>query len=149
DYKRELIESLAQMGYYDAALAAITYKYQDITNLARKAGASTQEFGRIAREELGEKLTLALGQSTGKAVSPKITLTPVLDIPKELPGLENYMKNMKAPFVNAFAEIEQEIGQILESGLENTVIGFASSIGEALVNGTSVIEAAGQSLLGG
>lgn len=149
DYKRELIESLAQMGYYDAALAAITYKYKDITELARKAGSSTEEFGRIAREEFGEKLSLALGQSTGTEVKPTIKLGIDLDIPSSLPGLEKRLGEMKAPFINFFSEIETEIGQIFEGGIERTVAGFASSIGTALVEGGSFIEAAGKTLLGG
>src|SRR5690606_23024132 len=63
DYARELTEALASMGYYDAALSSIGYKYRDLSKLAKQAGADAVTLGRIAREELGEKLSLALGQS--------------------------------------------------------------------------------------
>src|SRR5690606_20299895 len=59
DYTRELTESLAAMGYYDAALSSIGYKYRDLSKLAKQAGADAMTLGRIAREELGEKLALA------------------------------------------------------------------------------------------
>jgi hypothetical protein len=52
-------------------------------------------------------------------------------------------------FILRLTEFRNQISQVLEGGVENTIGDFAFSIGEALGNGTSVVKAAGAALLGG
>src|SRR5690606_37521509 len=119
--------------------------------IARKAGASTQEFGRIAREELGEKLTLALGQISGVRESelPRLTITPNIDlaIARLTENLKKQQDKIKTPVIDFFKELNEDISKTLRDGMVNGISDMMASLGEALATGANVLGSIGKSLL--
>lgn len=145
DYARELTEALASMGYYDASLAAIGYKYADLSKLAKEAGASAIELGRIAREELGEKLSLALGQYDLKDSIPAITLSGInIDKDAILAQMKADLESIKAPL----SEITQDVFSIdIGGALAELGASAMQGLGDALANGASIVNTIGNALL--
>lgn len=158
DYTRELTESLASMGYYDAALASIGYKYSDLSKLAKKAGADATTLGRIAREELGEKLSLALGQfDTSKfgknqnTVKSDIKINPIIsfDMKTLTDNLLKERDKLKTPLIDFASDLASDIEMYLNNAIPNSISTMLESMGEALVGGGNILKSAGASLLGG
>lgn len=145
DYARELTEALASMGYYDASLAAISYKYADLSKLAKEAGASATELGRIAREELGEKLSLALGQYDLKDSISPITLSGInIDKDAILAQMKADLESIKAPL----SEITQDVFSIdIGGALAELGASAMQGLGEALASGANVVDVIGNALL--
>lgn len=157
DFKRELTESLASLGYYDAALASIGYKYKDLSTLAKQAGAGAIELGRIAREESGEILTLALGQidgvkglKTDKSIMKDFNITPnfSFDIQKVTEDLHKMQDEMKKPIVDFSRGLAEDIEVYLNNAIPTAIGSLVESMAAALADGGNILEAGGASLLG-
>jgi uncharacterized protein YoxC len=157
DFKRELTESLASLGYYDAALASIGYKYKDLSKLAKQAGADAIELGRIAREESGEILTLALGQidgvkglKTDKSIMKDFNITPnfSFDIQKVTENLHKMQDEMKKPIVDFSRGLAEDIEVYLNNAIPTAIGSLVESMATALADGGNILEAGGASLLG-
>lgn len=152
EYKRELTETLASMGYYDSILGSINYKYQDLIKLAKNAGASTKVIERLGIDKLGETLNAALSQISGVKQSElsRVKITPTLsfDMDALTTTLKNEQGKLKAPLIDFAGQLTEDVNNIIEQGVENSFASLASSIGEAMANGDNVLKAAGASLLG-
>lgn len=148
DFKRDLTDALGSMGYYDSAIASITYKFKDLTKLAQQAGASAKDLGRIAREELGEKLSLALGQSANIDPTKNVSLSGIFTMDEGAISeqmnvaskiITDKVNSLKTDFSNFTLDIGAMLGEMTISAM--------SSLGEALASGTNVINAIGKSLV--
>lgn len=151
DYKRELTESLASMGYYDAVLGSINYKYQDLIKLAKQAGASTKVIERIGIDRLGETLNAALGQISGVKQSEllKVKITPTLDfdIATLTENLKKQQEKIKTPVIDFFSQLNSDITETLKGGIVNGISDMMASLGQALADGNNVLGAIGKSLV--
>lgn len=153
DFKRDLTDALGSMGYYDSAIASITYKFKDLTKLAQQAGASAKDLGRIAREELGEKLSLALGQSSNIDPTKNVSLSGVLNIDKDAITAqmkaysEIITKGVQTNIITPFDIAKEQIGQTLGDGLVGIVSNSFSALGDAIANGGDILGAVGKSII--
>lgn len=150
EYREELVDTLASWGIYESKMESLNTSFAGMATLAKRAGASLAEFQAISSRQWVENSLLQLDK-IGSALTNTSTIkfTPTIEVPSELPGLDNALNNIKVPFVNLFKEIEEQVGSILETGIQETVFNFAGSIGSALADGSSLIAAGGAALLGG
>jgi hypothetical protein len=161
DFKRELTESLASLGYYDAALASIGYKYKDLSKLALQAGADAQTFDRLTREQTGEKLALYLDNilnqkdltnrvKTEKSIIADFKIDPKItyDIPKLTENLKSLQSNIKAPLIDFGKSLGEQMNEAINSGLANGISSVMSALGDSIASGDNALQAAGSALLG-
>jgi len=157
DYRAELDNTLASWGIYDAQMKVITRSFNEIEKVAKNAGASFEQFQVIASREWAEK-TLVNFKKLGEGIkgykltglsNPEVTmpvsLNPKIEFKVDNAKLETFFNTGKT-----IAEtINEGISNTLNAGGLNDIIGsVASSLGAALVDGGSFIEAAGSGLLG-
>lgn len=150
DYKAELVDLFAEFGYYDSQIQSITNKFNGFRDMAAKAGASAKEFGRIAREELGEKLNTALNQFDLKETKPKIAFDLSLNIDEQ--AISNQMHSALEIVNDKYAEVRSSFESLtleLSNSIGQGVSDIASSIGNALATGENVFTAIGNSLIKG
>lgn len=148
DYKNELINLFSDWGYYNFQVEALTKKFEDYNKIAKKAGASTAQLATIAREQLGEKLALALNQFNLKEIKPKVVIDTEVKIDTDKIGEElsiaNAIVTEKAAVLKSTIEgIVVDLGAALS---EMTASAF-QALGSALVNGDSVLKSIGSALL--
>ncbi|MGJ1362894.1 hypothetical protein ACR79B_20720 [Sphingobacterium spiritivorum] len=80
--------------------------------------------------------------------SDGISIPLTLDVEGFNNNANQYISNIAVVGKKAAEALNQEFGKLLETGLENTIIGMSEALGEALVNGGSLIESMGKVLLG-
>lgn len=152
EYKRELTETLASMGYYDSILGSINYKYQDLIKLAKNAGASTKVIERLGIDKLGETLNAALGQISGVKQSElsRIKITPTLsfDMDALTKTLKNEQGKIKTPLIDFGKTLGDDMNEAIQSGVVNGLTSAMEALGNSLIDGSNGIEAVGAVLLG-
>jgi len=122
---------------------------------------STQYNDKILAEFSSTKLSLEAGkklvelsEELSKSIQ-KQNKVGITDVNVDTSGftptdiIPDFDDSKATQFILRLTEFRNQISQVLEGGVENTIGDFAFSIGEALGNGTSVVKAAGAALLGG
>lgn len=172
DYKRQLVESLASMGDYEAGLTAIGYKYADLIKLAKQAGAGANVLSFLGAEEGKEKNLLALEntltsikglvkdfdftggflntEAISKDLSRKsgITLSGIsIDTKAVGEQMRASLDELKTPIANYTDELTMAVNASINEAIAGGLTNLAGSIGDAIANGDNVLKAAGGSLL--
>lgn len=153
DYKRQLVESLASMGDYEAGLAAIGYKYADLIKLAKQAGAGANVLSFLGAEEGKEKNLLALDNTLNSIKSltrdfdakSGIKLSGIsIDKDAVLAQMKADLESIKAPL----ADITQDVFSIdIGGALAELGASAMQGLGEALASGANVVDVIGNALL--
>lgn len=148
NYRQELVELFANWGYYESQVTALTTKFKEYADIAKKAGASTVQMATIMREQLGERLELALNQFDLKAVKPKILIDTDINIDTDEIGqkmkvavdkTQKEVQKLKSSFDFLTIDLGSSLGEMASSAMEG--------LGQALANGVGVVDAIGKSLL--
>lgn len=149
DYRLELDKTLASLGLYEGRLAVVADEYKNITDVAKKAGASQLEFQTIASANWVDNAIIQLDRFGDAFKENKLTklTNDAITIPIKI---ESYVAfdEFNKQFANAKMKFE-ELSIDLSSGLANTVSGMMSSLGEALATGGDVLGTIGVSLIKG
>ena len=152
DYRSELDNTLASWGIYDSQVKVLTKSFNDLNDVAKKAGATQLEFQTIASKQWADQALLnfkkvgdgfkTVGlENVNTNISMPIRLNPVLangayekvtsDLGKQTTGLVDQVNN------------------ILSTGISNGLSGMFANIGEAMATGGNVMQAIGDSLVSG
>src|SRR5690606_1759707 len=143
-----LDQLLASWGIYEAQMSVINTSFREINTLAKNAGASLSEFQTIASREWAEKAGLQLDKLskslktvgiTGLS-NNAITIPVQAQVDADFSKLDERLQNLKAD-LRGFIELD------LANMLGSSVANMASSIGDALGQGGSIIDAIGQGIL--
>lgn len=148
NYRQELVELFADWGYYESQVTALSNKFKEYADIAKKAGASTVQMATIMREQLGERLELALNQFDLKTVKPKISIDTDIKIDTEAIGeqmkeasekAQEEVQKLKSSFDFLTIDLGAVLGDLASSAMEG--------LGQALANGVNLIDAIGKTLL--
>lgn len=71
------------------------------------------------------------------------------DISYSIPNIKNQVTNQQSEILKSQEEFNKDFAQLVNGGFANTVGNIGENVGEALMSGGSVIEAAGMALLKG
>lgn len=149
NFREELDDTLASWGIFESQSKVLSGRFDEITKVAKNAGASLLEFQTIASRQWAEQAALQfdrLGEGFKKAgvgnmALGAVTIPVVAQVDADFSQLNERLSivtsNLKA--------FEIEIGSALSSSISN----MATSIGAALTEGSSVIDSIGQGLLAG
>ncbi len=108
----------------------------------------SEKFGAIADSIKQRFGSITLDNLNLKYSDDDLLTLPGID-PKALDKVSNkFISDIAIVGKKAAEALNQEFGKLLETGLENTIIGMSEALGEALVNGGSLIESMGKVLLG-
>lgn len=143
DYRAEMVDLFASWGIYEYQVESLSNRFKGFADNARKAGASIKELATISARQLGEKLSLALGQYELQGSSLKVPVGLDVTLPDELPGLTEALNRINGVAKASFEGINIELGSMLADTLSSAL----SSVGDALNSGESIIKAVGRSLL--
>jgi len=157
NFRNELDDLMASWGSYEAKLKVLNREYTEISSIAKKAGASVGEMQTIASRKWVDRALLEFGRFTGGLNELPLTiktfdLTPKITVPDILPNFDEALKLVDAKskmFVDKFQLMTDDIKNILETGIENSVYNMFDSIGNAFATGGSIIGAIGDSLVAG
>lgn len=143
DYRKELDNTLASWGIYEAQVKVLNTTYQELDKTAKAAKATQEEFQTIMSRQWADKALLnfeKLGDSsfnpdnlttTTGSITVPIKLNPVLNNGQ----YEKVVSTLKADLI--------DIGGLLS----NSISDMMSNIGSALADGENVLGAIGKSIL--
>ena len=105
------------------------------------------ELQNALRDESAKKVVTLSTEIVESKKQPEFTDIPIAFTPTiEIPDID---ESSKARFLESLKLLGDNVGAILESGIENTLGDFAFAIGDALASGGNIIQAGGAALLGG
>lgn len=148
EYRKELVDTLASWGIYEAKMESLNTKFGDIAVLAKKAGASLSELQIIANRQWAETAILQferLGDTIGKSVgvtglSKGFTIPTIVKVDADFTQLNEKLSKLKSD-LKGFLEID------LQNVVGNTVSTMMSAVGDALANGGNVLDQIGAGII--
>ena len=156
DYRKELTNTLASWGVYEAKLKVLEDSYKGIEEIARKAGASQEQFQLIASKQWADKALLnfeKIGEGgfssdnlttiTGGFTMP-IKLNPVLNNGQ----YEKVISNIKLKAIELAKKFNEGFNEIINTTIADSIAEIAASIGGALASGDNLLKSVGSAMLG-
>lgn len=153
EYRSELNQTLASWGVYSAQLAVINERFDELYSVATKAGASLKELALIEYRRMTESLAQGVNNMTDtlKSAFNIDTDSEGIKIPVSLEMVDvggSALSGIKGEATRLAEEFNSQLNDVLQMGVQDTVMNFAESIGTSLAEGGNVIEAIGGALLG-
>lgn len=149
NFREELDDTLASWGIFESQSKVLSGRFEEITKVAKNAGASLLEFQTIASRQWAEQAALQfdrLGEGFKKAGVGNMALGAVtIPVVAQVDADFSQLNERLSTVTSNLKAFEIEIGSALSSSISN----MATSIGAALTEGSSVIDSIGQGLLAG
>lgn len=143
DYRKELDNTLASWGIYDAQIKVLSDSYKKLNEDAVKAKATQEEFQTIMSKQWVDKALLNF-ENIGKDAFKNSKLTDItegLSVPISINPILNNGEYDKVK--SKLQDDLIEIGGVLSSSISDMM----SNIGNSLANGENILGAIGKSIL--
>lgn len=156
NYREELNAALASMNIYEGRLAVIATEYANITDVAKKAGASQEEFRVLSDANWVDNAIVRLDKLGNTYEALKLKTLTNTDLTKVnldfIPVLrsdvfQNVISSYGKAGIAAAQSFENSIREVFEGGFQDLFINIAEGIGGALGGGENILKAAGSALL--
>ncbi|WP_185216167.1 tape measure protein [Sphingobacterium mizutaii] len=156
DYRKELDNTLASWGIYEAQVKVLNTTYQELDKTAKAAKATQEEFQTIMSRQWADKALLnfeKLGDNAfnGSNISKlsnglnlPIELNPVLNNGK----FEKVVSNLKSMAFELAKSFNEGFNEIINTSIADSIAEIAASIGGALASGDNLLKSVGSAMLG-
>lgn len=156
DYRKELDNTLASWGIYEAQVKVLNTTYQELDKTAKAAKATQEEFQTIMSRQWADKALLnfeKLGDNAfnGSNISKlsnglnlPIELNPVLNNGK----FEKVVSNLKSMAFELAKSFNDGFNEIINTSIADSISEIAASIGGALASGDNLLKSVGSAMLG-
>lgn len=154
DYRKELTNTLASWGMYDAQLKVIDQTYKDLDKTAKAAKATQEEFQTIMSRKWADTTLLNFDKIGDVFKANKSSLSGGLSIPVSLnPVLQNdklntLTSNLKSFGIEAANSFNEGFNEMINNAIPEAISNIAASIGGALASGDSLLKSVGSAMLG-